>query len=73
MGNLERDRASSPVNPGDSATRQQACFEGPRNGPRWGAYHWPYKVAPGDERRLVPKASNLKPEAFFHQYFETYA
>ena len=29
MGKPGRDRAPSPVNPGDSATRQEVCFEGP--------------------------------------------
>ena len=33
MGKPGRDRAPSPVNPGDSATRQESCHEGPPLGP----------------------------------------
>ena len=50
MGNPGRDKASSPVNPGDSATRQKVCFEGPPTRPRWGAY---YLARPGSPP--VPK------------------
>ena len=38
-GKPERDRAPSPVNPGDSATRQEVCHEGPPTMSRWGGYH----------------------------------
>ena len=34
MGTPGRNRALSLVNPGDSATRQEACFEGPTTRPR---------------------------------------
>ena len=60
-----RDRAPSPVDPGDSATKQEVCHEGP---PTWvlvgriapGPTRWP----PGDEERLVPETSNLKPQTY---------
>ena len=39
MGKPGRDRAPSPVNPGDSATRQEVCHEGPPTRSRWGGYH----------------------------------
>ena len=29
----------APVNPGDFATRQEVCHEGPPTRPRWGRYH----------------------------------
>ena len=39
MGKPGRDGAPSPVNPGDSATRQEVCHEGPPTRSRWGGYH----------------------------------
>ena len=39
MGKPGRDRAPSPVNPGDSATRQEVCQEGPPTRSQWGGYH----------------------------------
>ena len=39
MGKPGRDRAPSPLNPGDSATRQEVCHEGPPTRTRWGGYH----------------------------------
>ena len=39
MGKPGRDRAPSPVNPGDSATKQEVCHEGPPTRSRWGGYH----------------------------------
>ena len=39
MGKPGRDRAPSPVNPGDSATRQEVCHEGPFTRSRWRGYH----------------------------------
>ena len=39
MGKPGRDRAPSPVNPGDSATRQEVCHKGPPTRSRWGGYH----------------------------------
>ena len=34
-----RDRAPSPVNLGDSATRQDVCYEDPPTRTWWGEYH----------------------------------
>ena len=64
MGKPGRDRAPSPVNPGDFATRQEVCPEGPPTRTRWGGYHL---ARPGGPP--VPKGvwypqnqtSNLKP------------
>ena len=39
MGKPGRDRAPSPVNPEDSATRQEVCHEGPPTRSWWGGYH----------------------------------
>ena len=39
MGKQGRDWAPSPVNSGDSATRQEVCHEGPPTRTRWGGYH----------------------------------
>ena len=39
MGKLGRDRGSSPVNPGDSATRQEVCHKVPPTRPCLGGYH----------------------------------
>ena len=61
MGKPGRDRASSPVNPGESATGQEVCHEGPSTRSWWGGYH-PARPGgpPGAEGRLVPETSNLK-------------
>ena len=63
MGKPGRQGAPSSVSPGDSATRQEVCHEGPptrtllgRISP--GPIRWP----PGAERRLVPAKSNPKPQ-----------
>ena len=39
MGKPGRDRAPSPVNPRDSATKQEVCHEGPPTRPQWAGYH----------------------------------
>ena len=39
MGKPERDRARSPVNPGDSATMQEGRLGVPPTRTRWGGYH----------------------------------
>ena len=39
MGKPVGDRAPSPVNPGDSATRQEMCHDWPPTRTRWGGYH----------------------------------
>ena len=51
MGKAGRDRAPSPVNPEDSATKQEVCPEGPPTRPRGGG-HITYldQVAPGAKR-----------------------
>ena len=41
-----RDRAPSPVNPGDPTTRQEVCHEGPPLGPAGEDITWPDQVAP---------------------------
>ena len=38
MGNPGRHRALSPVNPGDSATRQEVCHYGRATRSWWGGY-----------------------------------
>ena len=38
-GKPGKDGAPSSVNPGDSATRQEVCLQGPPTRTRWGAYH----------------------------------
>ena len=38
-GKPGRNGAPSPVNPGDSATRQEVHLGGPPTMTRWGAYH----------------------------------
>ena len=62
MGKTGRDRAPSPVNPGDSATtRQEVCHEGPAARSRWGGYQLARPGGPpGPEERVVPEKSNLK-------------
>ena len=60
MGMPGRDRALSPVNPGDSATRLEVCPKGPPLGAGGEEITWPDEVA-----RWNRKASNtrhLKPE-----------
>ena len=49
MGKLGRDGAPSPVNPGDSATRQEVHLGGPPTRTRWGGYHL---AQPGGPLRL---------------------
>ena len=39
MGKPGKDGAPSPVNPGDSATRQEVPLGGPPTRTRWGGYH----------------------------------
>ena len=62
MKKLERDRAPSPLNPWDSATRQDVCHEGPPTRSRWRGYHLARPGGPVAEERLVPETSNLKPQ-----------
>ena len=55
----------SPVNPGDSATRQQVCHEGPPHGHGGEDFTWPDQVAPrgrkaSSTRNLKTQTSNLK-------------
>ena len=38
-GEAGEGRAPSPVNPGDSATRQEVRLGGPPTRTRWGGYH----------------------------------
>ena len=38
-GKPGKDGAPSPVNPGDSATRQEVRLGGPPTRTRWGGYH----------------------------------
>ena len=65
MGKLGRDGAPSPVNPGDSATRQEVRHGGPPTRTRWGGKNtWPDKVAPrgrkaSSTRKIKPQTSNL--------------
>ena len=60
MGKPARDRAPSPVNPGDSATRQEVCHEGPPARSRWGGYHLPDQVAP--QGRRAPSTPMVQPQ-----------
>ena len=64
MGKPGSDRAPSPVNPGDCATGQDVCHEGPPTRSRWGGYHQARPGDPGAEERLVPDTLNLKPQTF---------
>ena len=64
MGKPGRDRAPSPVNPGDSATRQEVCYEGPPTRSRWGGYHLARRGGPlglksAEYRKR--QTSNVKP------------
>ena len=62
MGKPGRDGAPSPVNPGDSTTRQEVRLGGPPTRTRWGGYHLARPGGPPwAERLLVPAKSNLKP------------
>ena len=64
MGKPGRDGAPSPVNPGDSATRQEVRHGGPPTRTWWGGYHlagpggppWPKAVYYPQNQ-----TSNLKP------------
>ena len=74
MGKPGRDGAPSPVNPGDSATRQEVCHEGPPTRSRLG------RISPGPtrwpsaaERRLVPTKSNLKTQTFVLTLIRSFA
>ena len=65
MGKPGRDRAPSPVDPGDSATRQEVCHEGPPTTSRWGGNHLAQPGSPpGSKNVSYPKCqtSNLKPQ-----------
>ena len=60
-----RDRAPSPVNPGDSATRQEVCHEGPGGED----ITWPDQVAPrgrkaSSTRKIKPQTSNPQGRMF---------
>ena len=66
MGKPGRDGAPSPVNPGDSATRQEVRLKRPPTRTRWGRYHLADQVAPrgrkaSSTRKIKPQTSNLKP------------
>ena len=52
MGKPGRDRAPSPVNPGDSATRQEVCHEGPPTRSRWGGYHLARPGGPPEPKNI---------------------
>ena len=60
-----RDWAPSPVNRGDSATRQEVRLGGPPLGPGGEDVTWPDQVAPrgrkaSSTRKIKPQTSNLK-------------
>ena len=64
MGKPGRDGAPSPVNPGDSATRQEVRLGGPPTRTRWENITWPDQVAPrgrkaSSTRKIKPQTSNL--------------
>ena len=64
MGNPGSDRAPRSVNPGDSATRQEVCHEGPPTRTQWGGYHLARAGGPpGWKGVQYPQnqTSNLKP------------
>ena len=66
MGKPGRDGAESPVNPGDSATRQEVRHEGPPTRTRWGGYHLARPGGPSGRkasstRKIKPQTSNLLP------------
>ena len=63
MGKPGGDRAPSPLNPGDSATRQEVCHEGPPPRSQAGSISpGPTRFPPGAEERLVPAKSNVTPQ-----------
>ena len=60
-----RDGAPSPVNPGDSAARQEVSVGGPPTRTRWGGYHLARPGGPpGLKGVKYPQnqTSNLKPQ-----------
>ena len=69
MGKPGSDRAPSPVNPGNSATRQEMCQEGPPTRSRCGRYHMARPGGPPQPKsalypenqifNLQPQTSNL--------------
>ena len=54
-GESGEEQSSEPREPGDSATRQEVCHEGPPTRPRGEDITWPDQVAPGAKRHLVPE------------------
>ena len=60
MGKPRRDRAPSPVKPGDSATRQEVCREGRPTRLGGEDITWPYQVAPRSRR--APSIRKTKPQ-----------
>ena len=59
-----KDGAPSPVNPGDSATRQEVRLGGPPTRTRWGGYHLVRPGGPpGPKGVYYPQnqTSNLRP------------
>ena len=63
MGKPARDRALSPVNPGDSATREEVCHEGSSTRSRWEDITWPDQVAfrgrrASSTRKVKPQTTN---------------
>ena len=74
MGKPGRDRAPSPVNPGDSATRQEVCHEGPPTRSRWGGYHLARPGGPPGPKGVYypkPQTSNLKPHLIVTSHSRT--
>ena len=63
-GKLGSDGAPSPVNPGDSATRQEVPLGGPPIRPGGEDITWPDQVTPrarkaSSTRKIKPQTSNL--------------
>ena len=67
-GKPGRDGAPSPVNPGDSATRQEMRLGGPPTRTRWGGYHL---ARPGGPRgRKASSTRKIKPQISAHRPFK---
>ena len=63
-GEAGEGRAPIPVNPGDSAIRQEVCLGGHPLGFGGEDITWPYQVAPrgrkaSSTRKIKPQTSNL--------------
>ena len=64
MGKPGRDRAPSPVRPGDPATGRRCVIKGPPLGPGGEDITWPDQVGPrgrkaSSTRKIKPQTSNL--------------